>query len=218
MPQGLASITEAIVAHNKLDIKLGSDIGKIEQTTSGYRIKTNQGVFNAKKLALCTSVTAIPELVVSIAPAVADKIAMLKYQKIESLGVVVPKDATALRAFAGLVPIDDNFFSAVSRDTVPDDMFRGFTFHFKPGILSNEQKIEKACSVLGVRKDQIVDTHEKLNVVPSLRLGHYQLIEEIDLHLKGGNLFLSGNYFAGLSIEDCVARSKEEVERLIRSM
>ncbi|MCK5280076.1 MAG: hypothetical protein KAK04_16090, partial [Cyclobacteriaceae bacterium] len=87
----------------------------------------------------------------------------------------------------------------------------------KPDILSTEQKLEKVCKVLGIKKDQILDTREKLNIVPSLRLGHYELVDEIDQLLEDQNLFLSGNYFAGLSIEDCVCRSKAEVDRMVKT-
>lgn len=217
MKNGLGSITDEIARFNKLAIKYDTEIEKIDKTNDGYTVKTNHGPFTSDRLAVCTSVTAVPELIVGLSPDIADKISMIKHQRIESFGVVVPKEASALKPFAGLVPTEDNFFSAVSRDTVLNENYRGFTFHFKPGILSNEQKLEKVCEVLGVSKDQIIETHEKLNIVPSLRLGHYALIDEIDRGLAGMDLFISGNYFAGLSIEDCVSRSKAEVERMVKA-
>ncbi|MCK5371553.1 MAG: hypothetical protein KAQ62_23485, partial [Cyclobacteriaceae bacterium] len=204
-----------IARHNNFEIKYSTEIGKIDKTESGYTLKTNQGVFICNHLSVCTSVTSVPELIVGIAPNLADKIAKIKYQKIESYGIVVLKDATEIKPFAGLVPIDDDFFSAVSRDTISDESYRGFTFHFKPDILSNTQKIQKICDVLGISEDQIIESHERLNIVPALRLGHYALIDEVDQLLKDQNLFLSGNYFAGLSIEDCVSRSKSEVARMV---
>ncbi len=217
MKNGLGSITDWIARFNNLEIKYAAEIEKIDKTKDGYTVSTNHGIFKSDKLSICTSVTAVPELAVGLAPELADKIAMIKYQRIESYGVVVPKESSMLKPFAGLVPTDDVFFSAVSRDTVPHKNLRGFTFHFKPGILSNEQKLEKVCEVLGVAKDQIIETHEKLNIVPSLRLGHYELIDQIDQELASIDLFISGNYFAGLSIEDCVSRSKTEVERMVKS-
>jgi UDP-galactopyranose mutase len=38
-------------------------------------------------------------------------------------------------------------------------------------------------------------------------LGHDRTIAEIDRMLEGGRLALTGNYFEGLAIEDCVQRS-----------
>lgn len=216
MKNGLESITSAIAEHDKPVIKFGVEIGEIKQDDKGYVLKTNEGNFSCRSLSICTSVTSAPALLNNISTELADKISKIRFQKIESFGVVVPKDSTKLVLFAGLVPIEDAFFSAVSRDTVPDSSYRGFTFHFKPELLTADQKVEKICKVLGISKDQIIESHEKLNIVPSLRLGHYALIDEIDQLLKEQNLFLSGNYFAGLSIEDCVSRSKAEVERMVK--
>jgi len=214
MKNGLQSITSAIAKHADLDIKQSVEIKTIQKLENGFRIKTNEGEFFSKKLSICTSISSTPNLLINFAPELAEKISEINFQKIESLGVFVAKDAMDLKPFAGLVPINDDFFSAVSRDTVPDESYRAFTFHFKPELLTTDQKLEKACKVLGITKDQIIESHEKLNIVPSLRLGHYELIDEVDQLLKGQNLFLSGNYFAGLSIEDCVSRSKMEAERM----
>lgn len=216
MLDGLESITSAIADHNKAELKFGIEKVGIEKVDGGYVLKTNQGNFSSKHLSICTSVTSAPALIKNVSVKLEDKISKIKFQKIESLGVMVAKEATELKPFAGLVPINDDFFSAVSRDTVPDSTYRGFTFHFKPELLTAEQKMEKICKVLGISKDQIIESREKLNIVPSLRLGHYELVDEIDQLLVGQNLFLSGNYFAGLSIEDCVSRSKTEVERMLK--
>ncbi len=215
MKNGLQSITSAIAEQDKPELKFEIEISEIKYVDGTYELITNAGNFSCKNLSICTSVTSAPTLLNHISTQIAEKISKIKFQKIESLGVILPKDATTIVPFAGLVPIKDDFFSAVSRDTVPDEKFRGFTFHFKPGLLTGDQKIEKICGVLGISKDKIIESYEKLNIVPSLRLGHYELIDEIDQLLKGQNLFLSGNYFAGLSIEDCVSRSKSEVGRMV---
>ena len=217
MKNGLESIIAGIANNPNIEIKCGIEIVEIIQTDEGFKVKTKAGEFFSTCLSMCTSLTSVPKLVNNIAPELAEKISGIKFQEIESLGAIVSKDATALKPFAGLVPINDDFFSAVSRDTVPNENYRGFTFHFKPDILSTEQKLEKVCKVLGIKKDQILDTREKLNIVPSLRLGHYELVDEIDQLLEDQNLFLSGNYFAGLSIEDCVCRSKAEVDRMVKT-
>lgn len=213
---GLESITSAIADHDKPEMKFGIEINQIEKVDEGFVLKTNEGDFKCKRLSICTSVTSAPALIKNVSLELEDKISKIKFQKIESLGVMVAKEATELETFAGLVPINDDFFSAVSRDSVPDENYRGFTFHFKPNLLTADQKMEKICKVLGVSKDQIIASQDKLNIVPSLRLGHYELVDEIDKLLKGQNLFLSGNYFAGLAIEDCVSRSKSEVERMVK--
>jgi protoporphyrinogen oxidase len=62
---------------------------------------------------------------------------------------------------------------------------------------------------------KIEHTVTKQNVVPSLRKGHREWLKKAD-DLVGGskNLLLTGNYFGGMAIEDCVSRSRSEFERL----
>ncbi len=218
LKNGLESIISSIAKNDNITIKQGVKISGINKIADGFQIKTENGEFVGRNIAVCTSLPEVPLLISDYAPRIAEKISIIKHQSIESFGVIVPKEASGLKPFAGLVPIDDDFFSAVSRDTIPDDEYRGFTFHFKPGILDKAQKMKKACTVLGINDDQIVESMEKINIVPALRLGHYDLIDEIDQLLTDQNLFLSGNYFAGLSIEDCVSRSKAETERLVKSI
>ncbi len=215
MKNGLGSITSAIAGQSGLEVRYDVGIEKIEQDAEGYLVDTISGQFHSKNLCISTPVPAVPALISSFAPDVAGKVSKIAFQEIESFGVVVEKESIDVKPFAGLVPVRDDFFSVVSRDTVPDARYRGFTFHFKPGLLDNRQKIDKVCSVLSIKPERIVKTNEKVNIVPSLRLGHYDLIKEIDDLLAGQNLFLSGNYFAGLSIEDCVSRSKAEADRMM---
>ncbi len=218
MKNGLQSITDAIIKHNQLEVKYGSQIESIIKSNDGFLVKWDANEYTCKYLAICTPVGAAPSLINAAIPEVAAKISQLKSQTIESLGVIVKKEALTQKPFAGLVPINDDFFSVVSRDTVPDDQYRGFTFHFKPGLLNWRQKTELVCGILGIDTGQIIEMREKSNTVPSLRLGHYELIAEIDAMLKDMNLFLSGNYFGGLAIEDCVSRSKTEVARMVAGL
>ena len=50
--------------------------------------------------------------------------------------------------------------------------------------------------------------------LPSPALGHGDLVAEIDRCLAGSRLAVTGNYFDGLAIEDCVQRSFAEWARV----
>jgi protoporphyrinogen oxidase len=97
---------------------------------------------------------------------------------------------------------------------VSDEQFRGFTFHFKPEVLDQQMRLKRISEVLAVRPEQIDEVVWKSNLLPSLKVGHVDLVEEIDTHLDQNHLLLTGNYFAGVSIEDCVSRSLHEFSRL----
>jgi len=119
-----------------------------------------------------------------------------------------------MKPVAALISPNDVFFSVVSRDTVPDDNYRGFVFHFKPG-LDDKTKRSRITEVLGVNMSKIEHTVSRLNTVPTLQLGHDQWLEKTNALLKKEkNLLLTGNYFGGMAIEDCVSRSRNEFNRL----
>jgi len=100
----------------------------------------------------------------------------------------------------------------VSRDTVADDYYRGFTFHFRPG-LNYDSKIKRIREVLGTGEFEALS--ENSVTVPSPTLGHEKIVNDIDKLLWGKRVFVTGNYFSGLAIEDCVTRSSEEFGRLM---
>ncbi|HAS50502.1 MAG TPA: amine oxidase, partial [Gammaproteobacteria bacterium] len=54
----------------------------------------------------------------------------------------------------------------------------------------------------------------KANQLPALRVGHGERTRDIDQMLVGTRLALTGNYFTGVAIEDCVTRSRQEWARL----
>jgi UDP-galactopyranose mutase len=116
---------------------------------------------------------------------------------------------------AFVVPVDDLFHSCVTRDPFPDPARRAFAFHFKPGV-TRERKLRRISEVLRVPEGELGDVVEHRLVLPSPALGHAELVAEIDRCLAGGRLAVTGNYFAGLAIEDCVLRSNAEWARVER--
>jgi hypothetical protein len=140
----------------------------------------------------------------------------IKSATIESVGVVVRRELIPIDRVAGIVPLDGRFFSAVSRDIVPDDTYRGFAFHFRPGG-ALEKRLAVIAEVLQVSRANLEQVTERRVVLPSPVVGHADLVLEIDRLLTGTPLGITGNYFDGLSIEDCVTRSVREAARLARS-
>jgi hypothetical protein len=147
-------------------------------------------------------------------PELASKLSALKAENVETVGVIIKKEAIKIGPVAALAASDDVFYSFVSRDAFPDSKYRGFAFHFKAGASSHEKKMERIAQVLGTRNFEKIATAG--HVIPSLRLGHKDKIKEIDGLIAGTSLMLTGNYFAGLAIEDCVSRSLQESLRLVR--
>ena len=76
-------------------------------------------------------------------------IARVKTVAVESVGVVLPRGRSPLAECAFVVPVDDVFFSAVTRDPFPDPERRAFAFHFRPGV-PRDEKLARMAAVLRV--------------------------------------------------------------------
>jgi UDP-galactopyranose mutase len=141
-------------------------------------------------------------------------VARVREAQVDTLGVAVRADRVAhLPPSTFLIPLADAFHSVVTRDVVPDPAWRGFAFHFRPG-LGPEERLARAAEVLGIAPGDARWPAERRTVLPSPVLGHQDLVREVDRLLQGGRLALTGNWFGGLAIEDCVLRSRAEWARV----
>jgi UDP-galactopyranose mutase len=101
----------------------------------------------------------------------------------------------------------------VTRDPFPDPERRGFAFHFRPGV-SRDEKLRRMAEVLRVPREDLGDPLEERRTLPAPALGHAGIVRDVDAALAGKRLAVTGNYFAGLAIEDCVVRSVGEWARI----
>ncbi len=212
---GLQGVAKAIAAKRNLNVFTNQDVNSITMENGQYIIKSaHGGEYSAKTLVMATPSAVSSKLLQGTYADIARHLGQLKAATVDSVGVIVRKEHVSIKPVAAIISPNDIFFSIVSRDTVPDDNYRGFSFHFKPG-LDDKTKRARITEVLGVSFAKIEHTESRVNTVPSLRMGHHEWHEKINALLKGQkSLLLTGNYFGGMAIEDCVSRSKSEFERL----
>ncbi|MEC4676047.1 MAG: FAD-dependent oxidoreductase [Nitrospirota bacterium] len=212
---GIQSVADSIVSEQGVEILAGKEVDEVEPGKDGFSVKTTDGaVYESAFLASAIPPTAAAQLLRKAFPDISGLLSKIQVAAIESVGVAVKKDAVSLEPVAGIIPANNSFYSVVSRDTVRHDRFRGFTFHFKPGIMDGEAKLKQIGDLLGVHRDQLNFMAGKDNLLPSIKVGHHRLVNKIDGLLGGGRLLLTGNYFGGIAIEDCVSRSLDEYQRL----
>lgn len=213
--QGIISVINAVSKYPGVDVITGSGVSSITMNGDSYQVTTeNQENFIAKYLAIAAPVNVAEELTRSFVPEISEEIKKIEFVLTDSVGVCIDKKEVKVKEVAGIIGINEDFYSVVSRDVVEDEKYRGFVFHFEPGKLDNSSKIDFICTVLDISKDKIKDTFYVQNTVPSFKLGQKSIVKEIDRLLKGKKLLLSGNYFSGMAIEDCVSRSKSEFSRI----
>ncbi len=213
--EGLQSITEAIAAQPGIQIVKGKTIETLSFSDGVFGITTADGhVYESGSLAVATSPVVAARLLEAPFPQLAVLLSRIRVETVETVGFMVRKDASPLPPLAGIVAVNEPFYSAVSRDTVRHEKYRGFVFHFKAGAADHDTKLGRISEVLGVKRDQLENVVSTENLVPSLLVGHDSLLAEIDRLIAGERLLLTGNYFSGVAIEDCVSRSLSEFTRL----
>ena len=210
---GLSDVAEGLA--EGLALATGTEVTALALEGQGYRITTPSGSHTCRRLGLAVPVGEAARLLVTVAPELAATLAGIGLAEVESLAVVLPASAPRLPAVAGLIGIDDDFYSVVSRDVFPHPDWRGFTFHFRPGRLDRAGKLARIAQVLGVEASAIVASAEQVNRLPALKVGHAARLADIERFLADQPLALTGNYFLGIAIGDCAERSASEFARLL---
>jgi protoporphyrinogen/coproporphyrinogen III oxidase len=197
-----------------LTVRLGTTARALAHRGDAFSVTCTDGTtIEAAVAALAVPPDAAAPLLVDAFPELAAQVSRVKTVAVDSLGVALPREKCWMPPCAFLVPVDDTFHSCVTRDPFPDPARRGFAFHFKPGQ-SRSERIERVADVLKVGEADWLHFAEKHVSLPAPALGHGEIVSEIDRCLKGTKLALTGNYFEGLAIEDCVLRSNAEWRRV----
>lgn len=179
----------------------------------GFVVSLQDAALHAPHVALAVPPDAAAGLLGTVLPPAAQAASGVATCAVRTVGVAVRREDTPLPQAAFFIPLKDVFRSCVTRDTVPDAKYRGFAFHLAPDVQESDA-IRRIQEFLGVPEGRWVDLARHQVVLPSPRLGHDTAVAAIDRALAGTPLAVTGNWFAGLALEDCVQRSVAEASRL----
>ncbi len=212
---GLQGICEAAARTPGVTARRGAAVRSVARDGKGWAVAFEDGPREeAGIVALATPPRQAAGLLREAAPELAERLARVRETAVDTLAVVLRAEKAArIPPSTFLIPRADVFYSVVTRDVVPDPTFRAFTFHFRPGR-SPVARLDRAMRFLGVEARDLDAMVERRTVLPAPVLGHRAIVEELDGLLQGGALALTGNWFGGLAIEDCVRRSRREWERV----
>jgi len=215
LKKGVRSIIETISKDQNIDTIVDVSIKSVVRLGDSFLVNTeNNQSFESEFIGLATPVNITGTLVEKLNPEISRQLDKIEYTHTDSTGIIIRKQDIDLKEVAGIIGIDTDFYSIVSRDVVEHPDQRGFVFHFKPGKLDYKRKIDFICKALNISENHILHTFSANNIVPSFRLGHDSIVLKIDQLLTDEKIFVTGNYFTGMAIEDCVIRSKQEHNRL----
>jgi oxygen-dependent protoporphyrinogen oxidase len=211
---GLQVVADAAARTPGVTVETGVTVRTVTHRGPGLVVHAADGrTFEVEVAALAIPPDGAAAVLRDEFPELAAQVSRVKTVLVDSVGVVLPREKAWMPPCAFLVPVDDTFHSCVTRDPFPDERFRGFAFHFKPGQ-TRAERLGRVCEVLKVKEQDFLHLGEKKVSLPSPALGHGDVVAEIDRCLVGSRLAVTGNYFEGLAIEDCVLRSNAEWRRV----
>ncbi len=212
---GLQAATDVLAKQHGIEVATGRTAASLSANGTGWAVLADDGErHEAEVFAVATPPSAAAAVLGGAAPELAAQVSRVKDTVLETLAFAVRSSKVSrIPVSMFLVPKSDVFHSAVTRDSIPDPEWRSFSFHFKPG-LSPEERLARVTKLLGLRREDLEEPVEKRTVLPSPALGHESIVAEIDRLSAGKRLAVLGNWFAGLSIEDCVDRSRQEWKRV----
>jgi len=217
-PKGLSQVVDAMCRHPGLEYLPNCAPTAITREGDGFLLKTPEGDISAERLVLATPPHVAAQLLGAVHPEAAEMVGSIAANDIHSLGVFCKAEDVTAPLLGGLVGVDYPFYSAVSMDvaTGNDKDHRAFAFHFKSPPPSREAQLDMVSKALGVEKDKFLAVFENTTCLPSFEPNHLEKVEALDKLMGDEPIYLLGNYFKGMALEDCVERSFEEFERLSR--
>lgn len=211
---GLQLVCDAAAGSRGVEVETGVTVTRVRRAGAGFAVETADGrTLEAPLVTVAAPSDAAAAMLREDFHELSTGISRVRTVQVESVGVVLPRERCWMPECAFVVPVDDVFFSAVTRDTFPDERQRAFAFHFRGGV-PRDEKLRRISEVLRVPVAELGQLVEQRRTLPSPALGHGEIVAEIDRCLAGGRLAITGNYFAGLAIEDCVLRSNDEWRRV----
>jgi protoporphyrinogen oxidase len=206
---------EAIADGARFAVRTRAPVRAVERQEAGFALHAGADTLRCRQLVLAVPVNTAAALLSETYPDLARMLRKCPVAESEALGVVLPAARSRLPRLAGVIGVDDDYWSVVSRDPLPHAQWRGFVFHFRPGRLDRTAKLARAAAVLGVSPGDFVHVAETLNRLPAPGLEHARQTADIDARIAQEPIALAGNYLIGLSIGDCAERAASEANRLM---
>ncbi len=233
-PQGMATLPKALAEHlPQKALRLGVGVQDIQQTQEGFRLfLSNDETMLCKSVVLATPAAMSAQLLNPISMRAAEILKKIPYTPLAVIHLGFPEKAIphALDGFGFLVPRTEHinllgsiWTSSLFPERAPSGqilmtcMFGG-ALH--PDVVQwpDWQLVEHCLGDLSqifqlspnTLKPTITQVFRYEKAIPQYNLGHLQRIKQLKTALqKLPGLFLTGNYFQGVALNDCILNSQE---------
>lgn len=215
LKDGMSSIVDAILAHENIDIAYNTKVESFENS-NGVSLSTEDGkTYSAKDLAFASSPSQVASLVESLNPELSNLLNEFPIQNLESTALFLEKDKPGIEPVTFVIPLQGSCYSMVTRDVLADGKYRGFACHFQKDDISDSEQKATMTKLLAI--DELPQTTKANHSLPLIKIGHKERMAGIIYQAEKMGIYITGNFFNGLSLEDCVERSSQEAKRYLNN-
>jgi oxygen-dependent protoporphyrinogen oxidase len=212
-----------------LDIKIVKDctVSKIIDTANSYVIDTNVGKFSASKVIFTTPSFVTSSLVKEFLPNLSKSLDKIEYSPVAVVGFGYNSLEDELDGFGLLTTQSANleilgvlWDSSIFENRAPIGkksirILIGGSRNPELALKSQSELIQfakngvKTCMNIDQEPDTVFVKQYK-HGIPRYKVGHQEIVEEIFSHIENDkNIFLGGNAYYGVGLNDCVANSMQ---------
>ncbi|APC97992.1 NAD(P)-binding protein [Francisella frigiditurris] len=208
LEKGLSSL---FAESNKLNIN-NEEVLNIKKLNDNWEVTTKNNTYTAKNICLATEWGNTKKLLENIAPEISEHSFQPTTSEIYSTSIIINSKDIEFKKIAGLIGKEQFFYSTVSRDIINHPNLRALTFHCKKN--NGSENLLKISKLLKLDLDKVLDIQIKQNTLPCYNKKHSLFIKDLDnFLLKNTGIYLTGNFFDRLAIENCIKRSYTEALR-----
>lgn len=213
LENGLSSL---FAESDKLNIN-NEEILNIKKSNGHWEIITKDNTYTAENICLATEWNNTKKLLENIAPEISEHPSQPTTSEIYSTSIIINSKDIEFKKIAGLIGKEQFFYSVVSRDIINHPNLRALTFHCKKNDRS--ENLLKISKLLKIDLDKILDVQIKQNTLPCYNKKHSLFIKNLDnFLLKNTGIYITGNFFDRLAIENCIKRSYTEALRYTKDI
>lgn len=215
--EGMQHFIEGLAKQENITVCTNEEVNAIGQSDQ-FTVKTKSGkTFTAKDIALAVAPDLAGKLVEEIDSELSQVMQGYACKQITTKTVILSKEKIKFDPVSFIIPLQGECLAMVTRDVKTHENYRGFAFHFEENSKSAEEQKTFMAELLKVQEEDLGEIIEAKHQLPVLNLAHKERMPKVkELSQKKG-IYLVGNYFNGLSIEDCAERAIQEAERYVKS-
>ncbi|MDX9856496.1 MAG: protoporphyrinogen oxidase [candidate division Zixibacteria bacterium] len=233
---GLYGIIERFGELYRDFVRTGSPVERIEKEDGLYRLRLrNSEPITARFVILALPSFAASPVVAPLSPGLATALSAIPYAPITvvCLGYDKRNVRRSLDGFGFLVPrregltiLGSIWTSSIFARRAPEGKVQFRTMVGGDGDhgsvnLSDSALVDRVCrdmdSLLGLTGEpELLRIYRWSHGIPQYRIGHAEIVKQLEAELKwAGNLYVTGNAYYGIGLNDCVRQSHRVVEAIL---